>query len=253
MHAAGVYEIKNTLDGKVYIGSSVHVGRRIAAHRCALKRGSHSSAHLQAAWNKHGAAVFVFRPLLLCAEKDLLFYEQRLIDGFKANDPAHGYNKRPVAASNAGMHLSEEHKRKIAASMPRGEAHMYHGKRLSDAAYKAAADLKRAEGLSPEWRANLSAVRKGKKKPEGFGAKIAAVRRGRKHTDATRAKLSRTRTGLAQTKAQKEARGKLNFEKAAEIRALHAATGLSHQAIADQYGVARSQISTLLRGESWVS
>ena len=253
MRAAGVYEIRNTLDGKVYIGSSVHVGKRIAAHRCALKRGDHSSAHLQAAWNKHGAESFVFRPLLLCAEKDLLFYEQRLIDGFKANDPARGYNKRPVVASNAGMKLSEGHKRKIAASVPRGEAHMYFGKRLSDAAYKAAADQKRAHGLSPETCAKLSAARKGKKKPEGFGAKIGAIKRGVKHTGAALENIRKARFGIQQTKAQKEARGKLNFEKAAEIRALHAATGLSHQAIADQYGVARSQISTLLRGEPWVS
>ena len=253
MRAAGVYEIRNTLDDKVYIGSSVHIGKRLAAHRCALKRGGHYSAHMQAAWNKHGGENFAFKPLLICAERDLLFYEQRLIDGFKANDPAHGYNKRPVAASNAGMKLSEEHKRKIAASVPRGEAHMYHGKRLSDAAYKAAADKKRAEGLSPEWRAKLSAVRKGKKKPEGFGAKVAQLRRGTKHSEAARLKMSLTRTGLAQTKAQKEARGKLNFEKAAEIRALHAAAGLSHQAIADQYGVTRSRVSALLRGESWVS
>lgn len=253
MTPAGVYEIRNTLNGKVYIGSSVNVGRRLAAHRQALARGNHSSRHLQAAWARHGADAFSFRKLLICAPDNLVLYEQLLVDGCNALDPASGYNKRTVVQSNAGMKLTEEHKCKIAASVPRGEAHQYFGKRLSEAAYKAAADLKRANGLSPEWRASLSSSRKGKKKPEGFGEKISALKQGAKHTEATRANMSRARAGRPQTAAQKESRGKLSFEKAAEIRALHAATGMSHEVIASQYGVARSQISTLLRGESWVS
>lgn len=249
---AGVYEIRNTLDDKVYVGSSLNVRKRLSVHRGNLTRGKHHSAHLQAAWDKHGASNFTFRQLLACAPKDLVFYEQRLVDGYNAMDPAHGYNKRVVVQSNAGMKLSEEHKRKIAASVPRGEAHQYYGKRLSDAAYKAAADLKKKYGISAEARAKQSAALKGTKKPEGFGEKVRAARLGSHHTQESKRRMSAARTGVKQPKTHTENIGKLDYSKAAEIRALHSATAMRHHELAAMFGVSRRAIGSLLAGKSWV-
>ncbi len=114
---AGVYEIRNTLNNKVYIGSSINLEKRLAEHQSKLARGKHCSTHLQAAWDKYGSCNFSFKKLLVCADKDILFYEQRLIDGYEAMNPVSGYNKRIVAQSNAGMKHSEETRRKVSAGM----------------------------------------------------------------------------------------------------------------------------------------
>lgn len=114
---AGVYEIRNTLNNKVYIGSSINISKRLAEHERKLHDKKHGSAHLQAAWDKHGACNFAFKTLLVCDAKNVLFYEQILIDGCNATNPNHGYNKRIVAQSNAGIRHSEETKRRVSASM----------------------------------------------------------------------------------------------------------------------------------------
>lgn len=114
---AGVYQIRNTLNGKVYIGSSINLDKRLPEHRRKLASGKHASNHLQAAWNKHGADNFVFERLIVCEPKNILLYEQILINGYEAMNPERGYNKRIVAQSNAGMRHSAETKKKVSAGM----------------------------------------------------------------------------------------------------------------------------------------
>lgn len=49
------------------------------------------------------------------------------------------------------------------------------------------------------------------------------------------------------------ARNVLNRGKAEAIRARHRAGGLSHQKIADEFGVSQPMVSKILRGEAWVA
>ncbi len=248
---AGVYEIRNTLDNKVYIGSSINVGARLNAHKNHLKRGEHASAHLQAAWAKYGHDAFKFKQLIVCAEKDILFYEQRIMDGYKANLREFGYNRRIVVETCAGMKLSDEHKAKIAAKVPRGKDHQYYGVGLCAKAYQMAADLKRGKPMPAEQRAKLSAATKGKKKHPGFGAILSAARKGVPYSEQARRNMSIARTGMVQTREAKEHKGKLTYEKVAELRKL-ASDGVGpHSKLAEMFGVSRGRISAILRGESW--
>ena len=50
----GVYQIKNLINGKLYIGSSIDVDKRLKSHFSALDKGCHNNAYLQNAWNKYG-------------------------------------------------------------------------------------------------------------------------------------------------------------------------------------------------------
>jgi group I intron endonuclease len=57
----GVYKITNTVDGKVYIGSTTtNADYRWSTHRSALRTGKHYNRHLQNAWNKYGESAFTF-------------------------------------------------------------------------------------------------------------------------------------------------------------------------------------------------
>lgn len=51
---SGVYEIRNTLNNKRYIGSSINIYRRWRDHKRMLNLSVHPNKHLQSAWNKYG-------------------------------------------------------------------------------------------------------------------------------------------------------------------------------------------------------
>ena len=49
----GIYEIRNKVNNKIYIGSSSCIISRWASHRHMLNNNKHSNIHLQRSWNKH--------------------------------------------------------------------------------------------------------------------------------------------------------------------------------------------------------
>lgn len=101
---AGVYCIANTIDEKVYIGSTVDLKRRWREHKRMLERDQHSNIKLQRAWNKYGSEVFVFSVLEYETDPDkLLEAEQRWMNWFQAFKRGKGYNINPSAHSFAAV------------------------------------------------------------------------------------------------------------------------------------------------------
>lgn len=74
---SGIYSI-TTPSGSTYIGSSNSIYRRWSEHKRSLRKGTHHSTRLQAAWNKHGNAL-VFSILEVCPSEDLESREQHYI------------------------------------------------------------------------------------------------------------------------------------------------------------------------------
>lgn len=72
---SGVYQIRNTADGRAYIGSSSDMSQRWFAHRHLLRKGLHHNVALQSAWTEEGSARFVFETLELCTPERLLHAE----------------------------------------------------------------------------------------------------------------------------------------------------------------------------------
>lgn len=161
---SGVYAIKNTLNNKIYVGSSDSICWRLYDHRKELNSNSHHSIHLQRAWNKYGSDVFVY---FLVERVDnvgkLLEREQYWMDEFRCYVKDKGYNISPTAGSCRGIKLSEEHKEKLR------QAHI--GKVISE-----------------ETRRKLSAVLKEK-----------CYWRGKHHSQETRAKIAEKKTGIKQS------------------------------------------------------
>ena len=109
---SGVYQIYNTVNGKRYIGSSIHIEQRFKEHLRNLRANKHANAHLQNAWNKYGEHSFVFEEIELCEPDQCLKIEQEYIDYYYAADRKFGYNIDPYA-DHAGNTLSEETRKKI--------------------------------------------------------------------------------------------------------------------------------------------
>jgi hypothetical protein len=59
----GVYQVRNTVNGKVLIGTSVDLPSILNRERAQLRLGGHRNRALQQDWNEHGAEAFEFEIL----------------------------------------------------------------------------------------------------------------------------------------------------------------------------------------------
>lgn len=67
---AGIFQVKNTANGKVLLGSSLNLEGPLNRHRFMLKIGSHTNKSLQKDWDEFGPDKFVFEILEEVKRKD---------------------------------------------------------------------------------------------------------------------------------------------------------------------------------------
>lgn len=104
---SGIYQIRNLINGKVYIGSSVNMKQRKKQHFKKLKQQKHCNPKLQNAYNKYGEDNLVFEVVEIVLDKTILIErEQYYIDTLNAVNE--GYNICPTAGNTLGLKLSEE-------------------------------------------------------------------------------------------------------------------------------------------------
>ena len=106
----GVYEIINSVNKKIYIGSSVDIYNRWKDHVYQLNNNIHSNVYLQHAWNKYGSNNFDFKIIERCNKNNVRECEQYYIDLFNCCNRDVGYNIMPRVDMSE---LSEETKNKI--------------------------------------------------------------------------------------------------------------------------------------------
>lgn len=69
----GIYQIRNTVNGKVYIGQTKQpFCKRFLHHVWKLKKGTHDNQHLQRAFDLYSENAFVFEVLEVVDDPDLL-------------------------------------------------------------------------------------------------------------------------------------------------------------------------------------
>lgn len=208
MLASGVYTIRNTVNGREYVGSAAAFRYRWNKHRSELTRGGHHNSKLQRAWNKYGPAAFEFKPLLICARKDNVFYEQRTMDALQPF-----YNLAKKAGSVLGLKrppASAEHRAKLKASHV---GRVYKKRTPEQRAKMALAIQKRyAEKPAPtgivfsaERCAKISAALKGIVRSPETCARMSAAQKGTVPTAEARRRMSEAATAAwARRKAQTE-------------------------------------------------
>jgi len=67
---AGVFQVKNTVNGKVLLGSSLNLDGALNGHRFMLKIGSHRNKALTEDWNEYGPDAFLFEILEVVQVRD---------------------------------------------------------------------------------------------------------------------------------------------------------------------------------------
>lgn len=90
----GIYEIRNKVNGKRYIGRSKDIFKRWCEHEKMLRKGTHHSHRFQNdfdAFNKD-VSVFEFKVIECCEEKYLKTLETKYINIYDSTNESCGYN-----------------------------------------------------------------------------------------------------------------------------------------------------------------
>lgn len=157
----GIYQIKNQINGKRYIGSAVNLKRRWQNHLSSLCGGRHYNPHLQSAFDKEGETAFVFSVLEHVQDSaKLIEREQHHLDTL-----APEYNMCPTAGNTLGRLHSLDTCRRMS------ETRMGHY-------------------VSPETCRKLSEASRGKHPTEETRRKISEASKRRRATEQTRQKTS---------------------------------------------------------------
>ena len=116
---SGVFQIRNTASGKVFVASGLDLPGVMNRHRFELTKGSHMNARLQADWDELGGEGFAFEVLDQLGEVggteaelrgELAFLEELWLDRLKPfgergyNEPKRGREEklRRIAANRRG-------------------------------------------------------------------------------------------------------------------------------------------------------
>jgi hypothetical protein len=109
---SGIYIIKNLINEKFYIGSTINLKQRKYDHFKTLINNKHCNRYLQRSYNKYGKENFRFVVLEYVIDPEILLKrEQWWLDIFY--DKKHCYNINPTAGSRLGVKHTEKAKKKM--------------------------------------------------------------------------------------------------------------------------------------------
>lgn len=110
--SSGIYCIKNTINNKMYVGSSVNMHTRLTKHRSLLDHKKHENRYLSNSWSKNGRDNFKCYVLEECDKDFLIEREQYWIDLLNPD-----YNLIKIVKGNM---LSKESCRMISDTLKEG-------------------------------------------------------------------------------------------------------------------------------------
>ena len=186
---SGIYQIKNTLNSKCYIGSAVNLKKRWRDHLRDLRRGEHFNHHLQVAFDKCEEEAFVFEILEDIEPENLIEREQYYFDTLNPE-----YNVAPIAGSTLGVLCSIETRAKISASKT-GERNPFYGKHHSEETRARQSAANTGRHFSAATRAKMSAAQTGERNPMYGRTGERNPNYGKHRSAETRAKISMAVSG----------------------------------------------------------
>lgn len=144
----GIYQIKNTVNEKVYVGRSINIERRFYIHKWKLSKGEHANPHLQSAWNKLGETKFEFSILEEVEAPLLKEREEHWFEKTGCLNRKIGYN---IASDSTVPMLGRkhsEHSKERMSKQKMGTKNSFYGKSHSEETKKKISDKKKGVPLS---------------------------------------------------------------------------------------------------------
>lgn len=181
---SGIYSIRNRINGKIYIGSSVNVVNRV---KCHLKgKGSRAVANAILKYDLRNFECSILEEVsdrTKLAEAEAIWMERLKPEYNLITETESGgriissESKKLMAQAKAGGKLSEEHKAKIGAA-GKGKRHTEETKRLLSERKKGTIVWPKGKPRSEENKAKISAARKGKPLSEEHRRKLSESHKG---------------------------------------------------------------------------
>ncbi len=112
----GIYKITNLVNGKVYIGQSRDLRKRLNGHKNTLNNNTHYNDYLQRSWNKYGEDNFTFEIIEYCDIDMLYERENYWITYYKSYISEYGYNATIPPKDGKLYSLSDETRIKLSNS-----------------------------------------------------------------------------------------------------------------------------------------
>ena len=144
-NAAGIYEIRNLVNGKVYIGLTVNFYDRRANHASNLRRNRHANSYLQSSYVKYGANTHQFSILEAVSRRlgetkvdfigRLEEFERFYIQKYRSNEQQYGYNVRQEVVIQRGSRtlVYDENEFNIAKLPKGGSTKIYNESQIKEA------------------------------------------------------------------------------------------------------------------------
>ena len=244
MGNVGIYQIRNLVNDKRYVGSSIDIKKRKREHFNTLKSCRHRNSHLQRAWNKYGENAFIFEVLFTCVPSMCINYEQQVMDQWNPE-----YNMNPTAGSNLGRKFGDETKDKL-RKINTGKKHTKETKDKMSRAHMGMV-------ASDKTKAKISKAALGRKVSTKTKEKLSDAAAGnthwlgRKHTEETKIKISETKRKRRNSQGSKNPRAKLSELDVYEIRRLYSTGKVTRKVIGKMFKISRVQVGYIIRHKCW--
>lgn len=171
MNITAVYQIRNVINDKCYIGGSTNLKARWTQHKADLRHNNHQNKRLQDSWNEYGEDYHVFEILETVDSGDVHEREQYWLDKESPEYNISPYANKPPLF---GRKMSEEGRRKISEFL-KGNT-IRRGKKFSEESRRKLSESQKKRykenPCSEETRRKLSEANKGKKHSEETKEKI---------------------------------------------------------------------------------
>jgi len=214
--------------GKVYIGQSVNILKRINGHKGYLKNNKHHSIHLQRAWNKYGSSNFTFELIEECEKIHLDEKEIYWISNYDSCNYNKGYNSETGGNIDKDYSLESKQRRLLSAN-----------KRMTDDVKQKISDAHKGKILSEETKIKLSEAHTGMEFSDTHKLNISKARNGMKFSE-------KHKNNLRLSKLNKSSGMKISVEQAIEIRNKYSTGKYKHSDLAIEYSVSLPTISSVI-------
>lgn len=198
-----VYKVTNLINGKIYIGQTIKIGKRFLEYYG-------SGKYIKRAIKKHGITNFIKEIIWFCKTKEEL-NEQEIfwIKLYNSTDRKIGYNIREggIGGINNGHVCSDEAKQKISKANTGKRRTDEQKEKIKKALKESEANKKRLENLSmsEETKEKLRIVNTGRKRSEETKQRQSESAKNRPPiTEETRKKLIKNSTGRIFSEETKE-------------------------------------------------
>ena len=212
----GIYQIRNKINNKIYIGSSINIKKRWNEHMSDLFNNTHHNIYLQRVWNKYGELNFVFEILLLCEQSELLKYEQWFLDNVIEYGVDYNISKFSDVGFRGGIHTDKWKERK--SKEMTGENNPMFGK---------------------------VGANRGKKFTEETKLLMSKARIGIKYSKETLNKISKSKIG------SKNPSAKLIKERVLMIRRMYLTGKYTQEGLGKIFNIGNTQVWRIVNRNSW--